>query len=78
VDVLVLARLADELQGAGGSPSYVLTAAAERFGVPVHSPHDALDDALTTAQVFLVVATRLSATPGTARWFLRASRSGRI
>ncbi|MGH2673125.1 MAG: 3'-5' exonuclease [Actinomycetota bacterium] len=78
VDVLVLARLADELQGAGGSPSYALTAAAERFGVPVHSPHDAFDDALTTAQVFLVVATRLSATPSTARWFLRASRSGRI
>lgn len=76
VDVLILARLADELQRPTESPSYSLTAAAARFGVPVHSPHHALDDALTTAEVFLVLAARLSATsPGTARWFLRAGRS---
>ena len=78
VDVLVLARLADELQSSTGSPSYALSAAASRFGVPVHSPHHALDDALTTAEVFLVLATRLSAaTPGTARWLLRTGRSAR-
>ena len=33
--------------------------AAERFGVPVASPHNALDDALVTAQLFLVTATKL-------------------
>jgi DNA polymerase-3 subunit epsilon len=76
VDVLILARMVEELQDGNGSPSYALSAAAGRFGVPVHSPHDALDDALTTAEVFLVLATRLSASaPGTARWLLRASRS---
>jgi DNA polymerase-3 subunit epsilon len=38
-----------------------LSGAAERFGVPVASPHHALDDALVTAQLFLVTATRLAA-----------------
>ncbi len=37
-----------------------LTQAAERFNVPVASPHHALDDALVTAQLFLVTATRLA------------------
>jgi DNA polymerase-3 subunit epsilon len=36
-----------------------LTQAAQRFGVPVASPHNALDDALVTAQLFLVVASKL-------------------
>jgi DNA polymerase-3 subunit epsilon len=36
-----------------------LTAAAERFGVPVANPHHALDDALVTAQLLLVTASRL-------------------
>ena len=36
-----------------------LSQAAERFGVPVASPHNALDDALVTAQLFLVTATKL-------------------
>lgn len=76
VDVLVLARLADGLGPSTGSPSYALSAAASRFGVPVHSPHHAFDDALTTAEIFLVLATRLSATrPCTARGLLRAGRS---
>ena len=38
-----------------------LTQAADRFGVPVASPHHALDDALVTAQLFLVTASRLAA-----------------
>jgi DNA polymerase III subunit epsilon len=38
-----------------------LTGAAEKFGVPVASPHHALDDALVTAQLFLVTASRLAA-----------------
>ena len=55
VDVrkLVL-ELEPQLQG------LTLTDAAERYGVPVASPHHALDDALVTAQLFLVTATRLA------------------
>lgn len=33
---------------------------ATQLNVPVHDPHHALGDAFTTAQVFLVLATRLS------------------
>ncbi|HET9249158.1 MAG TPA: 3'-5' exonuclease [Actinomycetota bacterium] len=40
---------------------FTLTAVAEVLGVPVASPHHALDDALVTAQVFLIAATRLEA-----------------
>jgi DNA polymerase III epsilon subunit-like protein len=40
---------------------FTLAAVAERNGVPVASPHHALDDALVTAQLFLVVAARLAA-----------------
>ena len=36
-----------------------LSQAAERFSVPVASPHNALDDALVTAQLFLVIAAKL-------------------
>lgn len=75
VDVLGLARMVDRLDhrdpGRGG---YSLTAAAERWGVPVERPHHALDDALTTAQLFLVLASRLG---GSTRNLLRAGRRGR-
>jgi len=78
IDVLVLARRVEGLRPPTESLSYSLTAAAARFGVPVHSPHHALDDALTTAEVFLVLATRLSSPqPPTARSLLRAGRSSR-
>ena len=40
--------------------SLTLTDAAARCGVPVADPHHALDDALVTAQLFLVVVARLS------------------
>jgi DNA polymerase III subunit epsilon len=78
VDALVLARSLERLDGSDLSRPYGLSAAAARFGVPVHSPHDALDDALTTAQMFLVLATQLSRRrQRTARWFLRAGRARR-
>ena len=38
-----------------------LSGVARRYAIPVANPHDALDDALVTAQLFLVVATRLAA-----------------
>lgn len=56
VDVrqLLLALEGDEVS------QLTLTQAAERFGVPVASPHHALDDALVTAQLFLVTASKLA------------------
>jgi DNA polymerase III subunit epsilon len=56
VDVrwLVLALLGSE------AASLTLTEAAGRFEVPVTTPHHALDDALVTAQLFLVTATALA------------------
>jgi DNA polymerase-3 subunit epsilon len=48
-------RLADATTGR--EPN--LEDAARRLGVPVHTPHHALGDAFTTAQVLLVLATRL-------------------
>jgi DNA polymerase III subunit epsilon len=56
VDVRRLALALDDLPA---DSRMTLTAAAERAGVPVASPHDALDDALVAAQLFLVLAGRL-------------------
>jgi len=47
------------LEGDAGR-QLTLTTAAERFGVPVANPHHALDDALVTAQLLLVTASRLA------------------
>jgi DNA polymerase-3 subunit epsilon len=41
------------------APRLALDELARRLGLPVHRPHHALGDALTTAQVFLALATRL-------------------
>jgi DNA polymerase III subunit epsilon len=38
-----------------------IEAAARRLGLPVHTPHHALGDAVTAAEVLLVLATRLEA-----------------
>ena len=38
---------------------YALTASARRYGVPVAAPHEAYDDALVTAQLFLVLVGKL-------------------
>jgi DNA polymerase-3 subunit epsilon len=76
VDVLLLAQIADRLEGRAARPGdYNLTTAAARLGSPVHSPHHALDDALTTAQIFLVLATKLSTRGyGTPARLLKAGR----
>ena len=58
IDVRTLAIANDgEPRGRRGERGYSLTGTAERFGVPVADAHDALDDALVTAQLFLVLAT---------------------
>jgi DNA polymerase III epsilon subunit-like protein len=41
-----------------------LTESAVRYGVPVSEPHHALDDAVVTAQLFLIVATALERRDG--------------
>jgi DNA polymerase-3 subunit epsilon len=65
--VIDTARLAARLQhderymqgDAAGPPVIALRALAERAGLPAYAEHNPLDDALTTAQLFLVLATQL-------------------
>lgn len=60
IDVQKLAaHLAREEDGSDIT-MWSLTGVAERYSVPVADPHNALDDALVTAQLFLVIATRLA------------------
>jgi DNA polymerase-3 subunit epsilon len=74
VDVLRLAILTDRSDGR--DRDFSLTAVARRLGVPVEHPHHALDDALTTAQVFLVLLPELERRGiGTPRRLLRAGRA---
>jgi DNA polymerase-3 subunit epsilon len=52
------------LRATGAAPSGTgyepdIEVAAERLGLCVHTPHQALGDALTTAEVFLAMAARL-------------------
>jgi DNA polymerase III subunit epsilon len=42
---------------------YSLSSVARRFGVPVASPHEAYDDALVTAQLFLVLVSKIADRP---------------
>lgn len=59
-----------------GGVRFSLSAVAEGCGVPVASPHEALDDALVTAQLFLVLATRLEARGfGSAKSYLKLTRA---
>jgi DNA polymerase-3 subunit epsilon len=51
--------LAIALEHADPEARFGLTSTAERYGVPVANPHEAYDDALVTAQLFLVLATKL-------------------
>jgi DNA polymerase-3 subunit epsilon len=73
VDVL---RLAIELARADPEARFGLSATAARYGVPVSSPHEAFDDALVTAQLFLVLASKLEERGfGSVRSYLRLTRS---
>jgi DNA polymerase III subunit epsilon len=68
-------QMAIELEQLDRDVRQSLSSAAERYGVPVASPHEALDDAMVTAQLFLVLATRLEERGfGSARSFLRLTR----
>jgi DNA polymerase-3 subunit epsilon len=75
IDVRNLAIAVDGVgRTARGTPGYGLTASAAAYGVPVANPHEAFDDALVTAQLFLVLAPKM---PGhsdpTVRQLLRAA-----
>lgn len=60
VDVLRLAVLADRIEGRSlPHESYSLADTVARAGLPVEETHDALNDALMTAEMFLVAAARL-------------------
>jgi DNA polymerase-3 subunit epsilon len=68
-------QMAIELEHLDQDVRQSLSSAAERYGVPVANPHEALDDAMVTAQLFLVLADRLGERGfGTARSFLRLTR----
>jgi DNA polymerase III subunit epsilon len=54
-------RMVIELEGLDPDVRQSLSAAADHYGVPVANPHEALDDAMVTAQLFLVIAERLDA-----------------
>jgi len=59
VDTAGLARAAGLAVHATHAPD--LEGLARHLGLPVHTPHHALGDALTTAEVLLVLAARLEA-----------------
>ena len=61
IDVVDLVRAhARQERPSSTSAGGGLSAAAERYGVPTEDPHDALNDALMTAELFLVLATKLA------------------
>jgi DNA polymerase-3 subunit epsilon len=59
IDVRRLAMAADGPDVDPGA-GYGLTATARRYGVPVAAPHEAFDDALVTAQLFLVLVGKVT------------------
>ncbi len=68
-------QMAIELEHLDQDVRQTLSSAAERYGVPVANPHEALDDAMVTAQLFLVLAGRLEPRGfGSVRRFLRLTR----
>jgi len=74
VDTAALARAAG-LAAAGASAEPSLELLARDLGLPAHEPHHALGDALTTAEAFLALSTRLDAdAPQTVGSLVSASR----
>lgn len=64
IDVRNLAIAVDEQPAAARvANGYSLSSVARRFGVPVADPHEAYDDALVTAQLFLVLVSKLPDLP---------------
>ncbi|MBA3263332.1 MAG: 3'-5' exonuclease [Thermoleophilaceae bacterium] len=81
IDTAVLWRTLCIERGDGDPGWCALAAVAAALELPSHRPHVAAGDALTTAQVFLALATHLERGGGgsvralaTARWSVRAHR----
>src|SRR5205085_9407862 len=76
-DVRHLAMEADaQPRSARREFGYALTFEAERRGGPVANPHEALDDAFVTAQLFLVLVRKLRRAPEpTVRDLLKVARA---
>jgi DNA polymerase III subunit epsilon len=75
LDTAILAQRVLGQEGQDGEGVLPLSEAARSFGLPAHRPHIAAGDALTTAQLFLAVSTRLeSAAPQTVGSLARLSR----
>lgn len=55
-------------------PGFPLTGTAEQYGVPVAEPHQAFDDALVTAQLFLVLTSHLGRREPTVREVVRVGK----
>jgi DNA polymerase-3 subunit epsilon len=65
-----------ELEQVRRNARFTLAAVAQRYGVPVTDPHEALDDALVAAQLFLILASRLEHSDRrTTRALLRLTRA---
>ncbi len=76
VDTAVLAYRCLDLPKAERGQSVALEYLGSRLGLPIHTPHNALGDAMTTAQVFLALSSRLSAQgPLSANRLVALSRS---
>jgi DNA polymerase-3 subunit epsilon len=60
IDAYRMVRALERL-GDGEPDVGTLAETAERYGVPVEEAHHALDDAVMTAELFLVAATKLAA-----------------
>lgn len=74
LDTRDLGRLLSLERGLPAGPS-TLSELARSLGLPVHRPHHALGDALTTAQVFIALATHLDRfAPQTVRTLSHATR----
>jgi DNA polymerase-3 subunit epsilon len=77
IDVRRLAMAVDGAPlAARDRPGYPLAGTAERYAVPVANTHEAFDDALVTAQLFLTLAAKLHGRgEPTARDLLRQGRA---
>ena len=78
IDVRNLAIAAEgQPRARGARPGFPLTGTAEQYGVPVAEPHEAFDDALVTAQLFLVLTSHLGRRdPLSATWPGSGGRRG--
>jgi DNA polymerase-3 subunit epsilon len=71
-------QIALHLEGRDQGTRHTLSSVAAKYGVPVFSPHEALDDAMVAAQLFLVLASRMErAGRGRVRDLLALTRTRR-